>query len=79
MVDAIELEIFRNLFGSIADEMGVVLQRTGFSPNIKERLDFSCALFDENADMVAQAAHIPVHLGSMPLSVKSAIDRKSVV
>jgi N-methylhydantoinase B len=74
MVDPIKLEIFKNLFGSVADEMGVVLQRTGFSPNIKERLDFSCALFDENAEMVAQAAHIPVHLGSMPMSVRSAIE-----
>ena len=50
------------------------LQRTAFSPNIKERLDFSCAVFDANAGMVAQAAHIPVHLGSMPLSVLSAIE-----
>ncbi|MBI5115137.1 hydantoinase B/oxoprolinase family protein [Candidatus Poribacteria bacterium] len=73
MVDAITLEIFKNLFGSVAEEMGVVLQRTGFSPNIKERLDFSCAVFDQKADMVAQAAHIPVHLGSMPLSVQSAV------
>jgi N-methylhydantoinase B len=73
-LDPIDLEIFKNLFSSVAEEMGVVLQRTGFSPNIKERLDFSCALFDERGDMVAQAAHIPVHLGSMPLSVKSAIE-----
>lgn len=75
MVDPIGLEVFRHLFGAIADEMGVVLQRTGFSTNIKERLDFSCAVFDEDAEMVAQAAHIPVHLGSMPLSVKSAVQR----
>ena len=74
MTNPIKREIFKNLFGSVADEMGVVLQRTGFSPNIKERLDFSCAVFDENAQMVAQAAHIPVHLGSMPLSVKSAVE-----
>lgn len=74
MTDPTKLEIFKNLFGSIADEMGVSLQRTGFSPNIKERQDFSCAVFDANAEMVAQAAHIPVHLGSMPLSVKSAIE-----
>jgi N-methylhydantoinase B len=73
MSDPVKLEIFRNMFGSVADEMGVVLRRTGFSPNIKERLDFSCAVFDENAEMVAHAAHIPVHLGSMPMSVKSAI------
>ncbi len=74
MTDPIKLEIFRNMFGSVADEMGVVLQRTGFSPNIKERLDFSCAVFDSDAEMVAQAAHIPVHLGSMPMSVKSAVE-----
>lgn len=73
-VDPIKLEIFKNLFSSVAEEMGVVLQRTGFSPNIKERLDFSCAVFDSRANMIAQAAHIPVHLGSMPLSVRSAID-----
>jgi len=78
MTDPIKLEIFKHLFGSVADEMGVVLQRTGFSPNIKERLDFSCAVFDANADMVAQAAHIPVHLGSMPMSVKSAIDAMDI-
>ncbi len=73
-MDPIRLEIFKNLFSSVADEMGVVLQRTGFSPNIKERLDFSCAVFDDRGQMVAQAAHIPVHLGSMPLSVRSAIE-----
>ena len=59
---------------SVAEEMGVTLQRTAFSPNIKERLDFSCAVFDNTGKMVAQAAHIPVHLGSMPLSVLAAID-----
>jgi N-methylhydantoinase B len=73
-MDPIKLEIFKNLFSSVAEEMGMVLQRTGFSPNIKERLDFSCAVFDNEGNMVAQAAHIPVHLGSMPLSVKSAIE-----
>lgn len=67
------LEVFKHRFVSIAEEMGVTLQRTSFSPNIKERRDFSCALFDGKGDMVAQAAHIPVHLGSMPLSVASAI------
>ena len=58
---------------SVAEEMGVTLRRTAFSPNIKERLDFSCAVFDNTGKMVAQAAHIPVHLGSMPLSVLAAI------
>ena len=73
-INPILLEIFKNRFSSIAEEMGVVLQRTSFSPNIKERKDFSCAIFDEDGEVVAQAAHIPVHLGSMPLSVKSVIE-----
>ncbi len=69
-----ELEVYRNLFASIAEEMGVVLMRSSFSPNIKERRDFSCALFDGAGEMVAQAAHIPVHLGSTPMSVAAARD-----
>src|SRR5579871_5964512 len=68
-VDAISLEVFKNLFSSVAEEMGVTLQRAAFSPNIRERLDFSCALFDASGQLIAQAAHIPVHLGSMPASV----------
>ncbi len=72
-VNPILLEVFKNRLSSIAEEMGVTLNRTAFSPNIKERKDFSCAIFDENGDMIAQAAHIPVHLGSMPMSVKQAI------
>jgi N-methylhydantoinase B len=72
-VNPILLQVFKNRFSSIAEEMGVALMRTSFSPNIKERRDFSCAVFDASGDMVAQAAHIPVHLGSMPLSVKAAI------
>lgn len=72
-VNPIQLEVFKNRFASIAEEMGVALQRTGFSPNIKERRDFSCALFDADGEMIAQAEHIPVHLGSMPLSVQAAI------
>lgn len=72
-VDPISLEVFRNLFASVAEEMGVTLQRAAFSPNIRERLDYSCAVFDREARMVAQAAHIPVHLGSMPASVRNAI------
>lgn len=71
--DAVKLELYKNLYASVADEMGVVLCRTAFSPNIKERRDFSCAVFDSSGNMIAQAAHIPVHLGSMPLSVLSAI------
>ena len=73
--DPIKLEVYKNLFSSIAEEMGVALCRTGYSPNIKERRDFSCALFDGRGEMVAQAAHIAVHLGSMPLSVKSAVGK----
>src|SRR5689334_17756912 len=72
-VDPISLEVFKNLFASVAEEMGVTLQRASFSPNIRERLDFSCAMFDSQARMVAQAAHIPVHLGSMPASVEYAL------
>lgn len=72
-VDPISLEVFKNLFASIAEEMGITLQRASLSPNIKERLDFSCAIFDEQGRMIAQAAHIPVHLGSMPASVEAAL------
>lgn len=67
--DPIELEILRNLFESAAEEMGITLARVAFSANIKERRDFSCALFDPAGELLAQAAHIPVHLGSMPASV----------
>lgn len=72
-VSPILLEVFKNRFSSIAEEMGVTLTHTAFSPNIKERRDLSCAVFDARGDMIAQAAHIPVHLGSMPLSVKAAM------
>ena len=74
MVDPISLEVFKNLFISVSEEMGVALQRTAYSPNIKERRDFSCGLFDPKGQMVAQAAHQPVHLGAMPATVKVAID-----
>jgi N-methylhydantoinase B len=72
-IDAIQLEIFKHLFAAIAEEMGAALQRASFSPNIKERKDFSCAVFNATGALIAQAAHIPVHLGSMPLSVQAAI------
>jgi N-methylhydantoinase B len=72
-VDAISLEVFKHLFVGIAEEMGITLRRASFSANIKERLDFSCAIFDRDARMIAQAAHIPVHLGSMPASVAAAL------
>ena len=70
----IKLEIYRNLFSSIAQEMGTVLRRTAYSPNIKERRDYSCALFDGEGHVVAMGDHMPVHLGSMPLAVRAAID-----
>ena len=73
--DPITVEIFKHLFASVAEEMGVTLRRTAYSPNIKERLDFSCALFDGEGRLLAQAAHIPVHLGAMPASVRSAIEQ----
>ncbi|MDB5570418.1 MAG: 5-oxoprolinase [Hyphomicrobiales bacterium] len=72
-VEPVMLEIFNNLFMSIAEQMGLVLQNTASSVNIKERLDFSCAIFDRNASLVANAPHIPVHLGSMDKSVESVI------
>lgn len=72
---AADLSIFRHLFASVAEEMGVTLRRTAYSPNIKERLDFSCALFLEDGQMLAQAAHIPVHLGAMPATIRLAIKR----
>ena len=73
--DAIELEIFKNIFHSIAEEMGAALRRTAFSPNIKERRDYSCAVFDATGAVVAMGDHMPVHLGSMPMSVRAALDR----
>ena len=69
----LELEVFRNIFLSIADEMGIVLRRTAFSANIKERLDFSCAVYDRHAETIAMGDHMPVHLGAMPFSVAEAL------
>lgn len=73
-MDSIKLEIYRSLYTSVAEEMGVSLRRTAFSPNIKERRDYSCAVFDGGGRIIAQGDHMPVHLGSMPMSVKAAID-----
>ncbi len=70
-VDPAELTIFDALLASVAEEMGVILGRTGYSPNIRERRDYSCAVFDRDGKMVAQAAHMPVHLGAMPEAVRS--------
>src|SRR5829696_5140829 len=67
------LEIYRALFTSVAEEMGVALRRTAFSPNIKERRDYSCAVFDANGRVIAQGDHMPVHLGSMPMAVAAAL------
>jgi len=71
VANAVALSVFNSLLSSIADEMGAVLVRTGLSPNIRERRDLSCAVFDAEGQMVAQAAHIPVHLGAMPASVQA--------
>jgi N-methylhydantoinase B len=76
-IDPIRLELFRHIFSAIAEEMGVVLRKASFSPNIKERRDYSCAVFNAMGSMIAQAANIPVHLGSMQLSVASAIEKFS--
>ena len=73
-VDAITLEVARNRLAGIANDMGVVLRRTSYSPNIKERADCSAAIFAPSGDMVAQAEHIPVHLGSMPASVEAVLE-----
>ncbi len=73
LADPILLEVFNNLFMSIAEQMGVTLQQTARSINIKERLDFSCAIFDNNGELIANAPHTPVHLGSMDRSVSSVI------
>lgn len=71
--DPIRMEIFKSLYASVAEEMGVTLRRTAFSPNIKERRDYSCAVFDGAGQLVAQGDHMPVHLGSMPMSVLAAV------
>ncbi len=74
-LDPVQLEIFKHLLNSVAAEMGAALCRSAYSPNIKERRDFSCALFDNAGSMVAQADHMPVHLGAMPLSVQACMRR----
>lgn len=73
----VELEIFNNLLSSVAEEMGEVLRRSSFSPNIRERKDYSCAIFDEKGELCAQASHIPVHLGAMPETIKHLLPRFS--
>src|SRR5260370_40540766 len=71
--DPITLEIYRALYTSVAEEMGTALRRTSFSPNIKERRDYSCAVFDADGRVIAQGDHMPVHLGSMPMAVAAAL------
>src|SRR5271169_6621238 len=75
MRDPVELEVFKNLYHSIAEEMGAALRRTSFSPNIKERRDYSCAVFDSARQVIAMGDHMPVHLGSMPKSVAAAVEQ----
>jgi N-methylhydantoinase B len=72
-INPARLAVFRQLFQAVAEEMGEALMRTGYSPNIKERRDFSCAVFDARGEMLSQAEHLPVHLGSMPMSVRAAL------
>src|SRR5258707_8446 len=74
MRDPVELEIFKSIFHSIAEEMGAALRRTAFSPNIKERRDYSCAVCDGHVEVVAMGDNMPFHLGSMPMSVRAAVD-----
>jgi 5-oxoprolinase (ATP-hydrolysing) len=75
-VDPVMLEIFNNLFMAIAEQMGTVLEKTAHSVNIKERLDFSCAIFDADGGLIANAPHMPVHLGSMSESIRTVIERR---
>lgn len=76
--DPIELAVFKSAMRSVAEEMGAVLRRTAFSPNIKERRDYSCAVFDGAGQVIAMGDHMPVHLGSMPMSVKAAVEALSL-
>jgi len=76
-VDPVMLEVFNNLFMNIAEQMGLQLQNTAYSVNIKERLDFSCALFDADGNLIANAPHMPVHLGSMSESIKTVRERNA--
>src|SRR5512139_2200533 len=74
-MNVIDLNLFSSRIDAICDEMGAVLRRTAFSPNIRDRLDFSCAIFDANGELCAQAAHIPVHLGSMAYAMGGIVSR----
>ncbi|HET9374531.1 MAG TPA: hydantoinase B/oxoprolinase family protein, partial [Chthoniobacterales bacterium] len=74
--DPVQLELFHNLFFSVAEQMGAIIRNTAYSVNIKERLDYSCAIFDAKGQLVANAPHMPVHLGSMGTAVRSIIERR---
>jgi N-methylhydantoinase B len=76
--DPVKLEIFKSLYTAVAEEMGLSLRRSAFSPNIKERRDYSCAVFDRAGVLIAQGDHMPVHLGSMPMSVRAALETVSL-
>ncbi len=76
--DPTTLEIYRALYTSVAEEMGIALRRTAFSPNIKERRDYSCAVFDSTGRVIAQGDHMPVHLGSMPMAVAAALREMTI-
>ncbi|HEX7026069.1 MAG TPA: hydantoinase B/oxoprolinase family protein, partial [Gammaproteobacteria bacterium] len=74
-MNPIELSIFAGRINAVCEEMGAQLRRAAFSPNIRDRLDFSCAVFDEHGELCAQAAHIPVHLGSMAYAMRDIVQR----
>ncbi len=74
-MNPVELALFHQRFDAVCDEMGLVLQRAALSPNIKDRLDYSCAIFDGVGALSAQAAHIPVHLGSMAYAMADLVKR----
>ena len=76
ILNPIELNLFSSRVAAICDEMGLVLRRAAFSPNIKDRLDFSCALFGTNGELFAQADHMPVHLGSMAFAMSSIVKNR---
>lgn len=73
-MDKITVEVIKSSTSYIAEEMGIILRNTAYSPNIKDRLDFSCAILSSNGELIAQAEHIPVHLGSMAIGVKNTVD-----
>jgi len=77
-MNIVEFEVINRLLSAIAEEMGIVVRRAAFSPNIKERRDYSCAIFDKRGELLAQAAHIPVHLGAMPLTIKAVTEQISL-